>query len=318
MTKTRTPKSRFASQNLASQNPGQNTLELNLTTPQTGPQAFGAKEAPRQQSPNLKVSVVTITPTYARFLLDNKAPNRTLNYNKVSRIANDMRRGKFALNGETIITNRNGQLINGQNRLEACVRSDQDFTTVFVEGVLEDAFETIDTGQSRTAGDILSMHPGGYKNCKQLAAAVRWVETIRRNRLGSPRGSTQLTPEEVCRIVEQEPDIAECVNYIHSNTNLRGVCSASYGGAFFHLIRQIDEEKAWKFIEGLATGANLKEGDPALTVRDYLLRADKRRVNSQEFLAVLIRGWNAFRAGATFNRAAGSVVRDGERRWPKL
>jgi hypothetical protein len=263
-----------------------------------------------------RVTVVNITPGYARFLLDTKAPNRRVNFNHVARLAQVMRAGRWRLNGESIKLNTRGEIVDGQHRLEACVMSDQDFTTVFVEDVSEDAFETIDTGQVRSAGDILSIY--NHKNGRYIAAAVRWVETLRAGRLGFKRGSTFIPPDEVCRIVEREPGIAECVNFLHNDYKLGKLFSASYGGAFLYLIKQIDEEKALTYINDLALGANLKPGDPALTVRDYLMRIDKRRVDSQEVLAVLIRGWNAFKSGANLTRVQGSVQRDGERTWPRI
>lgn len=69
--------------------------------------------------------VVTVTPQMAKMWLDlhNTDNFRKPTNSSIDQYAEDMRDGRWQLNGESIVFSDDGVLLNGQNRLYACVRS---------------------------------------------------------------------------------------------------------------------------------------------------------------------------------------------------
>ena len=100
--------------------------------------------------------VETITPAKAREYLKKN----TNNYRKMSRsvirsYADDIKNGRWELNGETIIFGKDGVLKDGQHRLAAIVLAGKPADILVVRGVETDAHK-IDIGKRRTDVDILN------------------------------------------------------------------------------------------------------------------------------------------------------------------
>ena len=142
----------------------------------------------------LKVETRTITPQEAEKLLRRNSVNRSLNKMTVDRYASDMVSGEWKLNGEAIITNGNGELKDGQHRLTACVKAAVPFDTLFVTGVPNDAMGTIDSGQSRSLADVLTLQGYSHQDAVSVASALKWLvryDTMCSGRCGN--GSTSRT-----------------------------------------------------------------------------------------------------------------------------
>src|SRR5882757_5791751 len=104
---------------------------------------------------------VTITPKMAEDLLNAHqdvvdksgfpALNRIINDNTVAQYANDMSKGNWVANGETIKVAENGRIPDGQHRLWACINSGANFDTLLVSGFKESeidrVFVTTDIGR---------------------------------------------------------------------------------------------------------------------------------------------------------------------------
>lgn len=81
-----------------------------------------------------------------------------------------MSEGKWHLNGEAIIINDKGLTDNGYHRLAACIQAGVPFQTVLIEGVKHETWTTIDTGKTRSAGDVFGIM--GITNPTQKASIV--------------------------------------------------------------------------------------------------------------------------------------------------
>lgn len=119
---------------------------------------------------SVKVSVVEITPEDAEILLSKYMHNRPTNKANIRTYVKYMTEGKWELNGEPIIIDDKGLTIDGYHRLSACVQSGHSFQTVFVEGIKHDTWLTLDTGKTRSAGDVFGVE--GISNPLQKAAIV--------------------------------------------------------------------------------------------------------------------------------------------------
>jgi hypothetical protein len=118
--------------------------------------------------------VMTVTPEEARLWLDTKnSNNRPISENAVLKYSQEMKSGRWRLNGQSIGFNTKGQLVNGQHRLLASVRSNTAFETVVVYGIDPEAFETIDDCNTRSMADVL--HIRGEANSNLLSAGLRFL-----------------------------------------------------------------------------------------------------------------------------------------------
>lgn len=97
--------------------------------------------------------VETITPVLAEEYLRHNTKNRQLRKNLVSFYAEQMRKGQWMLNGEAIIFNEQGTLVDGQHRLAAVIEADKGIDMLVVRNADKDSFATIDSGVSRKVQD---------------------------------------------------------------------------------------------------------------------------------------------------------------------
>ena len=105
----------------------------------------------------INVALVTITPQMAEQMLEKNIANRKVNQANVNRIASDMATGNYKVNGETIKISPNGEILDGQHRLLACVKSGMAFQTYVVYDVERETVGTIDMGKGRSVADSLNV-----------------------------------------------------------------------------------------------------------------------------------------------------------------
>ena len=97
-----------------------------------------------------------ITPEKAAdYLEKNTKRNRKVANRRVHLFARDMASGRWVSNGEPIIFDKSGELIDGQHRLLAIIEAGIPVKMLVVRGVPKKAFETIDQGSSRTLAVVL-------------------------------------------------------------------------------------------------------------------------------------------------------------------
>lgn len=105
----------------------------------------------------INVALMTITPQMAGQMLEKNIANRKVNQANVNRIAADMATGNYKVNGETIKISPNGEILDGQHRLLACVKSGMPFQTYVVYDVERETVGTIDMGKGRSVADSLNV-----------------------------------------------------------------------------------------------------------------------------------------------------------------
>jgi len=97
-------------------------------------------------------SIVTITPTEARRMLEKNRNIRQVRPMVVAQYTREMLAGRWRLNGETIKLDADGWLVDGQHRLLACIESDRPFTTWLITNATGDG---VDEGRSRSFHDLM-------------------------------------------------------------------------------------------------------------------------------------------------------------------
>lgn len=120
-------------------------------------------------------SFETITPTEAKRMLERTTfRNRPLNQKHVNYLADLISAGFWKINGDTIKLDVRGNVLDGQHRLHAIIKSQRPITTVVIRNLKSSVFDAIDTGRMvRSDGNVLSI--AGHKNTKTLAATIKTV-----------------------------------------------------------------------------------------------------------------------------------------------
>ena len=123
---------------------------------------------------DLTISYELITPEIASKMLEKNDSNRFLNMTVVNKYTEDMKNGEWFQNGEAIQIDENGNLLNGQHRLMAIIKSGCSFYFVVVRNIKKEDSKVFDRGRARSVGDILFMN-GCDKRISQNAPAIARV-----------------------------------------------------------------------------------------------------------------------------------------------
>jgi len=118
----------------------------------------------------MKTEVSLITPEIALEILKTNKRNRPMKKDLVLFYAEEMKKGSWKLNGESIIISSTNILLDGQHRLAAIVKSGIEQQMVVVTGAKNEVFDTIDVGKTRTSGDIMAID--GISNANKHAAGI--------------------------------------------------------------------------------------------------------------------------------------------------
>jgi hypothetical protein len=252
------------------------------------------------------IAVRRITPEDAATLLElRNNRNRGLRKRDAANQARDVKSGNWEINGETVKTDWYGMLIDGQHRLEACVRAGVPIDTIVVTGLSPEAQQTVDIGTRRTNGDRLALK--GEVNANVLAAIARrvwaWDEGDR-----SFSSNSAPTPHEMDLIIERYPDLREATRLASDvYTHVPGIPKPVIG-ATYHVLSAIDEDTARLFFLKLKTGAGMHVGHPILTLRERINRShgskdpSKKITQFSHWVDYVFRAWNAFVTGRDLTR----------------
>ena len=114
----------------------------------------------------LSAVVETINPELAwKYLAMNTENPRKINRNIVCAYAEDMKAGRWVLNGEPICFDENGVLTNGQHRLHAIIKAGTSISALVVRNI-EPGCKVYDYGLKRTVTTTLNVDSsiGGAAN----------------------------------------------------------------------------------------------------------------------------------------------------------
>ncbi|MEO1775645.1 MAG: hypothetical protein AAFS07_11910 [Pseudomonadota bacterium] len=245
-----------------------------------------------------------LTPALARCLLDRNDQNRPLSRTNLTRLCNDIRAGRWVLNGQTIIVAEDGQLNDGQHRCHAVLATGIAVPTLFSFGVSRDSRLTVDMGAQRDVGSFLAMQ--GIPNASAVATVCNYlIQVAQRGEIGG--GTFAPTKQEQLAFWRANRDVEDSVSFVPTTT-------AKIGGrpilaAAHFLIRRKHGDQADDFIRALIKGERLDSTDPVLRAREWLTDATMRarsqrgyKLTAQARLEVVLRAWNARVRGTTPQR----------------
>lgn len=177
----------------------------------------------------------------------NNPTNRPFRISLAKRYANEMIRGKWRLNGETIVIDEYGHVQNGQHRLVGLILASQmDNSSIEIDAIIitgidsgKECIDTLDIGQKRSLGDVLFRNHeftgNNYneRDTKQLSAILAGAIRLDWLRMGGKKISDapHFPHSEALEFFSRFPEIQDSVELIHrleNGTNIDGKRISSY------------------------------------------------------------------------------------------
>src|SRR5262249_1380835 len=137
----------------------------------TAPSAMAP--APTAPVPDLTAQVWHLTPDVARELLRTAHANRPLVKAQVRQLIEDIRGGRWRLNGESLVLDADLRLLDGRHRCMAVAESGITVDALVAVGVDPQVMDSIDQGKSRSGAALLHVHQ--LPHADDLAPAARWL-----------------------------------------------------------------------------------------------------------------------------------------------
>ena len=141
----------------------------------------------------MKTVTEVITPDKAKSLLSRNTTNRNLSANLVAKYAKQMRSGEWSLTHQGIAVYDDGELADGQHRLNAVIASGCDVVMQVTYGISRESGCDIDVHRARNISDSIKI--GGLSDWidKDVIAIVRKVT----------KGGDRMTTREIVAVGEK-------------------------------------------------------------------------------------------------------------------
>lgn len=253
----------------------------------------------------MQVTQVLMTPEMASGILANNKRNRNFREAKSEVIAADIRAGRWMLTPQTISIASNGILLDGQHRLTAIIRSGMAVPVMLATDCPPECFAAIDTGDSRTPGDLLKIE--GASNYNYIGAIIRVVyfynnypNNVWNHNLGA------LSKQQLLEIYKSDPaGWASAAKQASANPktaflNVTAVGALLYLYSSAKAPRQDDAIAINDYLRLYRTGEMLSNGDPILAFRNWQVANHKIAYvkKPQTQLACHIKAYKYWRDGA--------------------
>jgi hypothetical protein len=245
----------------------------------------------------LSVELMLIGPDLAAEFLSRQHGNqRGLKRKTLQRISQDLVAGRWKLNGEAIIFDSSGSLVDGQHRLKAVVITKTPITSIVVYGVNPSTYTSIDAGSPRSPYDALKSE--GIPNAQSVSSAALLLLQYEQGKTMSSHTPT-ISKMEVQEIVSKNPGLVEWSRITHGRISM--ICRSRVVPVFCgHIMSLVNDNDAKKFFRMLESGENLASGDPILAFRN-LMSGQSMSGHSRTTLIrtahALIKSWNMWRQG---------------------
>lgn len=241
---------------------------------------------------DIKTEIVTITPAIAEAYLSKNIKNRKPSRSTIDTYARDMRTGSWVLNGDAIRFDCDGNLIDGQHRLRACIKADSNFQSLVIYNLQHLAQDTIDGGRVRRPADVMQIH--GITGANLRTAALRLMCGIKMdvNSVVTHKASTS----EILAMNERHPNFGKS---LHVQKNTIGVRPAMLVVVHYIGKNLLDDAPNYadEFANVFATGIPAYKGCPAILVRERAIQGRLRNqpLTSGAMFNLMVYSWNHFR-----------------------
>lgn len=248
----------------------------------------------------MRLSLELIDKTRALELLKTMPTNRNVKKANLNKLISVLENDEWdAENGEVIKINKQGQLIDGQHRLMAIVKTNKAVKMAIMYGCGSNAMKTIDTGATRSINDVLKLNNvKSYVKVPfviQSESVIKLGKTIRyTNQETKYKTALSVLDVYLNNKIHIDDTITNATRYYAELKLL----APSQVVAYFNIFKKIDEESAIDFFSQLSS---FNISNTQILLLKQRLIADKtttlRKLSSTEKEAFIIKTWNAFMRG---------------------
>jgi hypothetical protein len=252
----------------------------------------------------MRIEIVDINPSVAKKMMEKNTGNfRPVNQGRVEAYSNDQSHGRWQFDGSPIRFGIDGELLDGQHRLLAIIRSGVTIRTV-VEYDVEADGKHIDEHGPRSAAHWLRHLK--MPNSSLLAACSRLILCHENKRWDwNNISNTYVSRDEIVKFCQANGSrLQQAVRMAKRTLNIKlGIRQSNIGAVIYLGARDNapdQSELAKWFMDSLITGVNLQKTDPVFQLRERALVAASspvQRWNAEHERAILCYTWNKTVAG---------------------
>ncbi len=234
--------------------------------------------------PTGAVQVEMISPAIATEYLLKNSNNRPMNPRHVDYLCKEINKGAWEMTTDAIGFSKSGRLINGQHRIKAVIETGKTLPFLVARGLEEDAFNVIDTGKNRSAGDVLGAN--GVVAGASKSAIIKFVNGYRKGTYSihkANKADSMDNQDVLDYYTKFQAAIDEAyATSVEVTNNFKGLKGRIAGGMFY-VLAQKDHDVATAFFHRLATGIGLKgQDDPMFVLRKKLMEDVRARMKYPE------------------------------------
>ena len=243
-----------------------------------------------------------ITPRMAEEILSRNTRNRPLRAGVVERYARDMATKKWKHNAMPVRIANDGTLMDGQHRLWAIIESGMPTDMIILDGLPEDAIDTIDNGAQRAYSDYRTIRAKAegkalnYPN--ELQAVLRWIywyetawPSLSRGKVGARVG----TFAELDEIADRYPTLPEYIGDAKAAVQKTHIIRQSTLAFVYAMAAEHDLKAASLWLDTIMRGVTDRPDAPALALRERMISAkvNREKLDPMHELVFVIKSWNA-------------------------
>lgn len=254
--------------------------------------------------------IVPVDPMLAKALLDSNYGNRNIRDHGAKKYMVDMLNGAWAMNGVPVIVAKDGSLNDGQHRLLALAMAGEEDPDIVIPmmitfGVDRETNKTVDSGMSRTDGDVFRWEGIKYSNI--TPSLCKTVISFERGDESSFGDHTTVTRQEAIQRSHDDPGglIENAASFASANMRTYKDLKPTQLAFCYWLIVRRGGVTGEMFMESLACGTNVVPGSPVHAVRKWLAHSASKpqtKSNIEAKYEAVIRAWNAHNAGTSFSK----------------
>jgi hypothetical protein len=251
---------------------------------------------------DISVSLVYITPEIAEHYLSYNTQNRKESVKSINFLTEQMNKGLFIENGESIVFDKNMKLTDGQHRLMSIIRSGKSYHIPVVKGVDIKSMATYDTGKNRSSADVLSIN--GFKNANLLSTFIKLINIyeIKNSKASKPLSYSrdeQLTNQQILNYCKDNYDwlyrIILDVTNIYVKSEIKVISKSNFCYMVYMIGGKNPNQNVYEFMKNIY-GLNRTQD----TATSYLYsKLYKSKINKEPLgfywvLGMTIKAWNYF------------------------
>jgi len=225
---------------------------------------------------NVKIEIMRIHPDMAAEILEKNINNRNLNFKRVNFFYNLFKSGDFIFNGDPIRISDDGNLIDGQHRLNGLIMANKTFDFLVIKGLKQNVILTIDMSANRHFSDILKIK--GYTYISAISSLTSALYKIKNNEALNHKYfvRTKLNLIKLDRFFElNSVFIEKCVkksdsyrNYIKKHKGLKYMPSVFM---VFHAFNTLNGNDCEDFFQRFFLGITNDNKDPVINLRNIFI-----------------------------------------------